>query len=423
MFWCIETKSQLEKLSNQNYKTAFCEVISFNNNIHPVENEISLVYLRPLEASKGFILCLNHSESLSLEYKDIENLLESYDIIYVKDKKQFLHYFSLNNSLDVSYYAPQLNILQNNVIQYFYNLYSDNLEINKIIPIVKHYEYCKLLYDSYKQYFINERNKFNDKEDIVFSYIENCGFKVNHDILMEHYDSSNNMFKRPFKIVYSQYNLHTTTRRPSNTFNGINFNTLNKESGVRKAFLPLNELFIEIDFNAYHPYLISQLINYNFEKPIYKTFSDYSGLEIDEAKQEVFRNIYGNINQKYKDWGFFKQTQIYIDNLWNEFQTKGYIKEEISNHIFYKDKLENMNPNKLFNYWLQLKETSNNVLILWDLIKILKNKKTKISLYTFDAILFDTNENEQNVMEEIYNYFKNKNIKFKTKTGKNYNFS
>ena len=51
--------------------------------------------------------------------------------------------------------------------------------------------------------------------------------------------------------------------------------------------------------------------------------------------------------------------------------------------------LKRMNPAKLMNYMMQSLETSNNVLILKDVLRYLKNKKTKIALYTYDAILFD----------------------------------
>ena len=422
MFWCIENKSQLEKLQQKNYKSVFVEIIPFNNNLHPCLNQVSLLYLKPYESKKSYILCLNHSESLSLNFEDVENLLKNYETIYVRNKKQFLHYFPLNNSLDISYYSPELNIPQTSTQQYFYNLYPNNLEINKIIPIVKHYEWCEQIWEKYKEYIPLQRNKFNDKADIIFSYVEKNGIKTTPEIFSEYYDPQNRAFNIHFKTVYSQYNLHTTTRRPSNSFNGLNFAALNKENGIRKSFISSNDEFIEIDFNAYHPYLASQLVNYNFEDPIYETFSKYSGLDLKESKNEIFRNLYGKINQKYKDWEFFKKIQIYINKLWDIFQNEGFVKDEISGHIFYKDKLENMNPNKLFNYWLQLRETTNNVLILWEIIKMLRGKNTRIVLYTYDSFLLDVDNLEQEIIEKIYSLLQEKGLNFKIKSGKNYNF-
>ena len=48
-----------------------------------------------------------------------------------------------------------------------------------------------------------------------------------------------------------------------------------------------------------------------------------------------------------------------------------------------------MNPQKLLNYVLQNLETANNVLILWDIFKILRGKNTKLVLYVYDSFLFD----------------------------------
>ena len=56
MYWLVENKEQLNVLINSGYKKAFIEVISHNDTIHPVQNHVSLVYIRPIEASKGFIV-------------------------------------------------------------------------------------------------------------------------------------------------------------------------------------------------------------------------------------------------------------------------------------------------------------------------------------------------------------------------------
>ena len=48
-------------------------------------------------------------------------------------------------------------------------------------------------------------------------------------------------------IIYTRYNLYTTTRRPSNTFNSINFAALNKDNKCRETFIPQNDKFVEID--------------------------------------------------------------------------------------------------------------------------------------------------------------------------------
>jgi hypothetical protein len=80
-----------------------------------------------------------------------------------------------------------------------------------------------------------------------------------------------------------------------------------------------------------------------------------------------------------------------------------------------------MNPQKLLNYLLQNLETANNVLILWDIFKILQGKNTKLVLYVYDSFLFDVDENEKDILKQIGKIINNKNLQFKVKTGTNYN--
>ena len=48
-----------------------------------------------------------------------------------------------------------------------------------------------------------------------------------------------------------------------------------------------------------------------------------------------------------------------------------------------------MNPNKLFNYMIQLMETENNIEILSKLYPKLQQYNSKLVLYNYDAFLFD----------------------------------
>jgi hypothetical protein len=67
-------------------------------------------------------------------------------------------------------------------------------------------------------------------------------------------------------------------------------------------------------------------------------------------------------------------------------------------------------------------ETSNNVNIIWDIIKILKDKNTKLVLYTYDAFLFDVDDSEMDTIEEIKQVFNKYKLTTKAKTGYNYEF-
>ena len=131
-----------------------------------------------------------------------------------------------------------------------------------------------------------------------------------------------------------------------------------------------------------------------------------------------FRQLYGGVYNEYKYIEFFQLVEEYINKLWKEYTTHGYISCPTSGHMLTND-IKDINPQKLFNYVLQNLETSTNVLILWDIIRVLKGKKTKIVLYTYDSILLDYH-NDDNVLELIKEVFKKYNLKIKATKGDNY---
>ena len=87
--------------------------------------------------------------------------------------------------------------------------------------------------------------------------------------------------------------------------------------------------------------------------------------------------------------------------MWATFEKDGVVYNPISNKPFTKE-LKEMHPAKLMNYMMQSLETARNILILKDVLRYLKDKKTKIVLYTYDAILFDFyKEDGKETLEEV----------------------
>ena len=81
-----------------------------------------------------------------------------------------------------------------------------------------------------------------------------------------------------------------------------------------------------------------------------------------------------------------------------------------------------MKPQKLLNYVLQNLETATNVCILWDIIKLLKNRKTKLVLYTYDSFLFDFSREEKDLFNSILDIFKKYKLQIKYNYGDTYDF-
>ena len=84
----------------------------------------------------------------------------------------------------------------------------------------------------------------------------------------------------------------------------------------------------------------------------------------------------------------FEKIDGFIKDLWSEYETNGRVLAPISNKPFTKT-LKDMHPQKLMNYVIQSLETSRNILIIKEVLRYLKDKKTQIVLYTYDALLFD----------------------------------
>ena len=413
MFWLIENKDQINSFRIKGYKKAFVEVIPFSNTVHPVLNNISLVYIKPLNGDKGYIVTINHSEAFTVENNLLVEVLNEIDTIYVRDKKNFLHYYFHKKC----HQSKPIDILtEPQVYRFYYNKYPNKKDINRIIPVTKHYEYCEELFSN--QEFPTDINPFYDtKAALVFNIIERNGLKIDNELYKQY-------FEYPAKDqIYTQYNLNTLTTRPSNTFGGINFSSLNKKNGERKCFIPNNDVFVDMDISAYHPTLLSRVIGYRFNtEDIHQSFAEMYGVDYQKAKELTFKQLYGGVFKQYEHLEFFSKVKSYTKELWETFNTKGEIICPISNYKFLKKDLKDMNPQKLLNYLLQNLETSNNIVILWEILKLLRGKNTKLVLYVYDSFLFDVDMNEKEVMFQIKDIFSKHKLNIKAKKGTNYNF-
>ena len=418
MFWLIENTDQLKGFYNKGYKEVYIEIIPYSYTTHPVTTDVSLIYVHPLDAHKGYIVSIDHSESMPLNSEYIRELITTYDKVYTWGKKEFLHYFVHKNVVDLSLHVPEYEMETTRAHQVLTQRNKSKQDINRIVPIVKHYETCEKNYNNLKLHFDERVNKFyNNRVPLVFNAIERSGIQVAPELFKQHFD------KDWGDKVYTQYNYRTTTTRPSNRFGGINFAALNKENGCREAFIPRNNKFVEIDISAYHPTLAAQLIGYKFDTTdIHASFAKMYNVDYKKAKELTFKQLYGGVFKQYRDLEFFQKIQKYIDKLWDKFNNLGFIECPISEYKFEKEKLDNMNPQKLFNYLLQNLETSKNVCILWDIIKLLKNAKTKLVLYTYDAFLLDYDENEEELLIRIEKVFKRHQLNIKVSDGDNYDF-
>ena len=422
MYWLVENKEQLNVLINSSYKKAFIEVIPYNDTIHPVLNHVSLVYIRPLEATKGFMVCVTHSESLNALNTRVNELVDKFEVLYCRDKKEILHYFPNKTLYDIT--PPPHTYIRPTTPTHdlYYRKHKDNPELNLIIPIVKHYELCETIFGDLKANINIEKTKynefFNNRVSVVFNTIERNGIRICNDTFSEYFHDIDGEY------AHTQFNLKTTTTRPSNKFKNVNYAALNKENGCRKSFIPRNNRLVEIDISAYHPSLAASLIGYDFANvDIHAHFASLYGVDYKKSKELTFKQLYGGVFDNYKSLEFFQKIEKYVGETWRKFESDGFIECEISGYRYEKENLQNMNPQKLFNYILQNLETSMNVRILWDMFCILRKCNTKLVLYTYDSFLFDLDNDEEDILEEIRNVFKKYKLNIKEIEGYDYNFT
>jgi hypothetical protein len=411
MFYIIERFDQLQQLKP--FGDCFVSFIPKNNNYHPSLTSLSLIYIRPIDGKKGYMLCLDHNESFSLNQIEVIDWLKiNTGKLFLLDKKEALHWvYSLSDKLfDINFIEPiNLTGLNSSCINYYYTNYTNLPNVNCLIPISKHYEECEAIFKSslpiiQKYTLTNTQFQFqNFRTTDIFYEIEKNGIKLDKDCFINYYKGKLQYpeFNLSKSRIYSQYNLYNTTSRPSNTYNSINFAALNKDDGERNCYKPENNKFIEIDFQGYHPRLIGEMIGFEFPKDCntYELLGELLGVSQQEAKELTFKQLYGGIWSEYQDKPFFKEVVMYVDNMWDAYQYGGHIKTE--NKIFIRDQLDKITPQKLFNYIVQSKETSTNVELLELALNYLKDKKTKIVLYTYDAFLFDYAEEDGNILSEL----------------------
>ena len=423
MFWLIETQEQFEEFKHHVGREVFALPVNKHPEIHPAIFAPLSLYVRNLDQNqdRGFLINFSHPEALTFDHLQVKHLLSSLGKIYTPDKKAFSHFYFGQNVLDLGI-GFNIEVPAGKTQQFYAQKYYTDPDLNSIIPIVKHYEHCEEIYQSYKS-AINkyEYSQYNQDISDVFWFIERNGLKVNS--AFEKYFTLERPFLSQYNTwIFTQYNLNTLTGRPSNAFNTVNFAALNKDNGCRSVFIPRNDFLLEVDLTAYHPTLISKLVGYNSPTgDIYEDFAKEFGMDRAEAKNLVFRQLYGNIYNQYENFEFFKLTKEYISELWKKFNGDGYIEKIISKGKFKRASLENMNPQKLFNYLIQSYETENNVQILKEILTILNGKKSKVILYTYDAILIDVSGEDKAEIKEALKVFEDNNLKVKLTYGKDYN--
>ena len=370
----VNTNTLFNQLKQQIQSKPFVLLQMYSDvNAHPQENRVSCYYVDFQD--EQYIVPIHHTE----KYEDDIKMIETEQTIFVQDLKQYYHntlVFGKDiRDMNWSYYLQQNKPYDTeqhltNAHHHYYRIHYDKKNINDIVPLVKHTEYLKPIAEN------------------LFEHYE----KQDQTLLENLYQIERSGLKTYEKIVYSEYNPYTSTGRPSNRFGGMNFAALNKSDGSRKQFISRfnNGVLVEMDFDAYHLRLIGEIVGYDFPKTsVHEHMAELYGLPYDEAKALSFKYLYGGITDEVSDNPFFSKVNDYIKLLWQDYETNNFVQSYIYNRKIYRKNLQDMNPNKLFNYMIQLMETENNIKILNELQPKLQQYNSKLVLYNYDSFLFD----------------------------------
>ena len=403
----VNTNTLFNQLKQQIQSKPFVLLQMYSDvNAHPQENRVSCYYVDFQD--EQYIVPIHHTE----KYQDDIQMIQTEQTIFVQDLKQYYHntlVFGKDiRDMNWSYYLQHNKPYDTeqhltNAHHHYYRIHYDKKNINDIVPLVKHTEYLKPIAEN------------------LFEHYE----KQDQTILENLYQIERSGLKTYEKIVYSEYNPYTSTGRPSNRFGGMNFAALNKSDGSRKQFISRfnNGVLVEMDFDAYHLRLIGEIVGYDFPKTsVHEHMAELYGLPYEEAKALSFKYLYGGITDEVSDNPFFSKVNDYIKLLWKDYETNNFVQSYIYNRKIYRKNLHNMNPNKLFNYMIQLMETENNVKILNELQPKLQQYNSKLVLYNYDSFLFDFDTKDGldflNIVKEIIE----SGGKYPVKIGKGVNY-
>ena len=421
MFYLIETKDQLNKLKSKFNDTMYLEFIQGNDNTHPLLAEIIALYLNI--DNKGYIIPFNHLECINWDKEAILPMLVNYNF-RVLDKKVALHSAPQLSYTDIQHTIPPTNNHTTQAHTWYYRKFPQT-KVNKMIPIGKHLERCNNKYNEIIGYTSRKTNEYVDNILLPTLYkLEQNGLKFN-DKFDNYFTLKNKKYSIKDDHIYGWYNPFTTTGRPVNNFNGINFVGLKHDNGERDSFEPDNDLFIEMDYDGYHPRLIGDIVGFLFEDNVHNTLAQiyFKSKEITpqqykESKTLTFRQIYGGIDKANLHHPFFRKTQDFINIIWEEFNKKGYI--DVGSYRIKKDDHPKIHAQKLFNYYIQATETETNIRKIKDIQNYLQDKKTKLVLYIYDAFIFDfAKEDGKQTLIDIENMLSEK-FPVKLKTGEHY---
>jgi len=414
----IETVSDAGKFFSENQSGDWIvHAIPVEDGVHPAGNSLSIIFFRNISTGKTYYYSSQHPDSkpqvnIRMFLKYAWNRLPP-NKRWAFDAKAFHQLVPLPGVLD----ANLCGFLDKNDVSEWseYETAAHNLvrrhahghsQVNRMIPLVKHMEAFDDMCDDFsrvvKKFNVNDAFlQFNDLNHTL-GKIERNGIFVDAALFEKHFNAKPN----DKGLVFSQYNVYTSTGRPSNRYGGINYAALNKDDGSRSCFVSRygnDGRMVVVDYTAFHPRIICRLTDYPLatDVDIYEYLARlyYQKKVVDEtdianAKQLTFRQLYGGVEDKYAHIKYLANLKTYIDTQWEFFKKNGYVETPVFKRRITEHHIQDPSPTKVFNYILQAVEGEIAIPQIRQVMEYLASKKTKAVLYTYDAVLYDFHKDD-----------------------------
>jgi hypothetical protein len=366
------------------------------------------------------MLCIDHTETFKLPLESALALIrEKAGQIYAVDAKRLRHFLNRDNGLfclKTGKFLHSGEIIDESAHntaahRFFYQRYECKENVNRLIPVAKHYEKMENLIDSIKfnaAWFKPKHYKlYGSMASSVYQRIESSGIKLNNVAFTQHYKPKCDVMSVKSDIIYTHYNMYTATGRPSDAFNGINFSAMKKDDGSRSSFIAGNDMLVEFDYSSYHLRILANIIGYSFEESdihthigkFYFGTDQLSEDQYKESKSLTFKLLYTDAAAAEVDTiPFFKKVREFKNAQWDKFKKTGVVESFIS-----KRPIRGLDTKtQILPYILQNYETERNVLVLNELLNFLADKKSKLVLYNYDSFLLDFSKKDgKNLLKQI----------------------
>ena len=413
----IESVSDLQCFQLENSEgDLFLHAIPLDGEDHPTMCFSSLLFIRNLATGRTYGYSFDHPDSIPL--------LENSEFIAVRekmpnrmwalDKKAFTQIVGMKQINDVNLVSYLTDNTTTDASEYVTSAHflvrSNSFGLGKVnvsIPLMKHLEAFDDLADDVKKVL----HKY--EPDIPFTRFNNLIIETLGDIERQGIYVDIEKFKQYFEIdvepcgmVHSQYNVYTSTGRPSNRYGGVNYAALNQTDGSRSCFKSRhgeNGKLVAVDYTAFHPRIICALTKYpisvdvdiyEYLAQLYFQKKDVDETDIKNAKQLTFRQLYGGVEDKYAHIKYLANLKTYINEQWDFFQTNGHIVTPFFKRKITTYHIDDPSPTKVFNYILQAVEGEISIPRVKEVQTYLSGKKTQAILYTYDAVLYDFHKDD-----------------------------